>query len=119
MGFNARAVDAAFKPSQAAVDAYVAEVLSLYDAATTPDAKLDVVMREYQIATWGNALEMYNAYRRTGKPSVMQPTLEPIPGVFPRSMFYPTVYVNRNAKAVQHDMKTQVFGDKNDRGFIN
>ncbi len=118
MNFNASAVVASFKPSQADVDAYVAEVLSLYDAATTNDAKLDVVMREYQIATWGNALEMYNAYRRTGKPSVMQPTLELNPGDFPRSMFYPAVYVNRNAKAVQHDLKTQVFWDKNAPGFI-
>ena len=118
LGFNTSFVNATFKPTQADVDAYVAEVLSLYDAAATNDAKLDVVMREYQIATWGNALEMYNAYRRTGKPSVMQPTLEPIPGDYPRSMFYPAVYVNRNAKAVQHDLKTQVFWDKNAPGFI-
>lgn len=118
LNFNTAFVNAAFKPTQAAVDAYVAEVLSRYDAATTNDGKLDVIMREYQIATWGNALELYNAYRRTGKPSIMQPTLEPIPGDYPRSMFYPAVYVNRNAKAVQHDLKSQVFWDKLAPGAI-
>ncbi len=74
---------------------YVDEVLAIYDAAST-DGKLDLIIKELYIAAWGNGLEAYNAYRRTGKPGNLEPALEPNPGAFPLSFFYPAVAADRN-----------------------
>ena len=38
------------------------------NAAPTTDDKLDILIKEYYIAAWGNGLESYNMIRRTGKP---------------------------------------------------
>lgn len=101
------------------VDAYVAEVLKLYDAAPTPTEKLDVIIKEYWLAAHGNGIEAYNFYRRTGSPRNQQPALEANPGEFIRSFFYPSVYANRNSTAVQKtSVATQVFWDTNPKGFI-
>jgi hypothetical protein len=93
-------VPAANVPTQAAIDLYVNNVLATYDAATTDAQRLEVIMREYYIAAWGNGVEAYNNYRRTTMPSNMQPVKgSGTPGFFPRSNFYPAVYVNRNQNA--------------------
>ncbi|MEZ5042555.1 MAG: SusD/RagB family nutrient-binding outer membrane lipoprotein [Saprospiraceae bacterium] len=119
MGFESVGpVAAAFKPTQADVDAYVNEVMSDF-AAADQDGKLNIVISEFRLAAHGNGLEIYNAYRRTGKPSGMQPTRTQDPGAFPRTFFYPSNYVDRNAKATQRpDLETQVFWDTNPKGFI-
>ena len=96
------------------VNQYVTKVLALYDAAATTDAKLDVIAREYWLALYGNGVESYNMYRRTGKPSKMQPALEINPGGFVRSLYYPAAVVNRNSAVLQKPNVTQpVFWDKN------
>ncbi|MCS6968977.1 MAG: SusD/RagB family nutrient-binding outer membrane lipoprotein [Cytophagales bacterium] len=101
------------------VNRYVNRVLQLYDAATNDDERLDVVLREYWIALYGNGIESYNMYRRTGKPSGMQPALEPNPGAFIRSFFYPAVHANRNSNAKQKtNVEVPVFWDKNPPGFV-
>lgn len=110
--------DASRFPSADRVESYVAYVLDAYDSAGSDNDRLDVVMKEYHIAAWGNGLEMYNAYRRTGLPSGMQPTRDPNAGDFPRLMFYPADYVNLNAKASQRAITEQVFWDTNPAGFI-
>ncbi len=122
-GFPATAgvtVPASLVPSQARKDSYVNKVLALYDAAATTGDKLDVIMKEYYIALWGNGLDAYNNYRRTGKPTKMQPTLSSNPGEYIRSHYYPSVYVNRNQNAVQKDLivGVRVFWDTNPPGFI-
>ena len=118
MGFKSvSAVDPAFEPTTAQVDAYVAEVLGQFDAATD---KMNVVMKEYFLALQGNGLEAYNGYRRTCKPAAMQPTREPDPGPFARSFWYPASYVNRNANASQKSSVGQpVFWDTNPDGCVN
>lgn len=107
-------------PSAATVDAYVNKVKSLYDNAATNGDKLDVIIKEYYIALWGNGLEAYNNYRRTGKPANMQPALQPAPGDFTRSYFYPSVYVDLNKNATQKPgTLVKVFWDNNpDKGFV-
>ena len=110
-------------PSQAAIDNYVNLVLSNYDAATTNAAKLDIIMKEYYIAAWGNGIEPYNNYRRTGSPNNMQPVkTTPTPGFFIRSFTYPSVYINRNINApAQKNPGTaanKVFWDNNPDNFI-
>ncbi len=76
-------------------------------------------MREYWVASFGNGLEAYNGYRRTGYPSDMQTTREADSGTFPRVMLYPESFVNLSSNGTQHSIDTQVFWDTNAAGFIN
>lgn len=90
--------------------AYTTEVGNLYDAATTDQERLAVTSKEFFIAAFGNGLESYNMYRRTGYPDNLQPALESAPGPFPLSFFYPSNSVNRNANVDQKtDLTTSVF----------
>ena len=99
---------------------YVAKVQQLYQAAATTDAKLNVLVREYYLAAWGNGLEPYNNYRRTGKPGNLQRTVQPNEGDFIRSFFYPSIYVDFNKNAVQKTVTSvQVFWDTNPKDFIH
>ncbi len=103
---------------QADVDAYILTVLTEYDAASN-DGKLNIIMREYYLAAWGNGIEAYNGYRRTGKPENMQPTRLPASGNYYRTFLYPSNYVTLNANASQKENTVQVFWDNNPAGFIN
>ena len=94
-----------------AVDNYVNFVLAQYDAAASDDARLEVVMKEYFISLWGNGIEAYNMYRRTGKPSNMQPALENSQGPFMRSFFYPADHETRNPNVTQKQITDPVFWD--------
>lgn len=110
-------------PTQAAIDTYVDTVLKRYDRATTDAQRLNIIMKEYYLAAWGNGIEPYNNYRRTGSPNNLQPVLTtPNPGFFIRSLFYPSVYKNRNSKApAQKNPGTEankVFWDNNPDDFI-
>lgn len=104
----------------ASTDDYVAKVNELYANASTTDAKLDVMMKEYLIALWGNGIEGYNMYRRTGKPSDMQPMRAANPGNFLYSLIYPADFVSLNSSATQKDATAvnKVFWDNNPDNFI-
>ncbi|MBI5859026.1 MAG: SusD/RagB family nutrient-binding outer membrane lipoprotein [Sphingobacteriales bacterium] len=115
-------VSASFVPTQSAIDNYVNNVLAEYDAAANDDVRLEVIMREYYIALWGNGMEAYNNYRRTGKPSNMQLVkTTATPGFFPRSHYYPSVFINRNLNApAQKNIgaaANKVFWDNNPDNF--
>lgn len=70
--------------------------------------------REFWIACFGNGVEAYNLYRRTGKPTGMQPTLNPSPGPFPRSFWYPANAANLNNQISQKaNLAGHVFWDTN------
>ena len=89
------------------VTAYVASAGAAFDAATD---KMDFIAREYWIAAFENGVETYNMYRRTGRPNGMQPTLDPQPGAFPQSWWYPQTYVTLNSSATQKaDLTTKIF----------
>jgi hypothetical protein len=101
-----------FVPSTAEITQYVNAVLGAFDVAATNTAKLNVVMKEYHIASFGNGIEPYNSYRRTGMPTNMQPMLNPQPGPFIRSVWYPTDHVTLNLNAKQKtDNTVKVFWD--------
>ena len=111
-------VPASFMPTTTAIDAYVNNVLASYDAAGNDNQRLEIIMREYHIALWGNGIEAYNNYRRTGMPSNMQLVKSTAtPGIFPYSNFYPAVFVNRNQNAPAQknigDATNKVFWDNN------
>ena len=96
------------------VTKYVNAVLATYDAATTDDARLNVIGTEYWLALHGNGIESYNLYRRTGKPANQQPGLDANPGQFARSYYYPASYIVRNANAKQKTgVNVPVFWDNN------
>lgn len=116
IGFS---VPADLVPTTQRVDDYVAKVLALYDAATTQDAKLNVIVKEWYLALWGNGNEVYNNIRRTGKPTGMQLARLASPGEFTRSMLYPSSNVNLNLNAKQKaSVGERVFWDTNPPGFI-
>lgn len=116
-------VPAANIPSQAAIDNYVNIVLASYDAATTDAQRLNIIIKEYYLAAWGNGIEPYNNYRRTGSPNNFQPALTtPNPGFFIRSVYYPSVFINRNSNAPAQKTPgtaaNKVFWDTNPDNFI-
>ncbi|MBN9382903.1 MAG: SusD/RagB family nutrient-binding outer membrane lipoprotein [Chitinophagaceae bacterium] len=110
-------------PSSTQISNYVNLVLNNYDAATTDNQRLNIIMTEYYLALWGNGVEPYNNYRRTGKPDNAQIAVAvPNPGFFMRSMYYPSVFVNRNANAPAQktpgDAVNKVFWDNNPDNFV-
>lgn len=113
INFRPDLVDPAFASTQADVDAYVADVLADYDSGSDDD-KYGIIIDELYRATYGNGIEAYNAYRRSGQLENLQPTLEPNPGTFVLSFFYPEVLVNRNSNVSQKSgVDTPVFWDTN------
>lgn len=101
------------------VNEYVEKILDEFDAAASTDDKLNIIAKEYWFALYGNGIESYNMYRRTGKPRNMQPGLDPNVGEFVRSFYYPLQFVNRNSSAVQKpNVTVRVFWDTNPAGFI-
>lgn len=114
INFGAPAVeDASFIPSQENIDAYVSTVLSSYDDASE-DEKLNIIVKQYFIALFGNGVEAYNTYRRTCKPVNLQPTLIIPNGGFIRSFLYPNELVEQNINVDQKaDHTVPVFWDTN------
>ncbi|WP_299227452.1 SusD/RagB family nutrient-binding outer membrane lipoprotein [uncultured Psychroserpens sp.] len=110
--FNPGQVDPAFAATQADVDNYVTFVLGQYDAAADNEAKLDVIMKEYYIALWGNGIEAWNNYRRTSYPSDLEPHVN-VAGEFPRTFMYPAVEVSSNESISQKQVTEKVFWDTN------
>ncbi|MHA7131543.1 SusD/RagB family nutrient-binding outer membrane lipoprotein [Algoriphagus namhaensis] len=96
---------------------YISFVRNEYAGAASDRARMRVIGREYWLALYGNGIESYNLYRRTGQPDNMQPGLQASFGDFPRSFFYPLNYLTTNNNAVQKaDQTVQVFWDNNPAG---
>ena len=98
---------------------YTDKATADFDKLATPADKMRMIAREYWISLYGNGMEAYNLYRRTGQPDGMQLGQVANIGKFPRSFFYPANHVERNNQAPQkasHDVK--VFWDNNPDGFI-
>ena len=93
------------------VGPYINDMLAVYDAADNAK-KLELIIKEYYIAAWGNGFEPYNNYRRTGYPTNFQPTLEPISGAFYNTALYPSVSVVNNPNAPTNVRTKKVFWDK-------
>ncbi|MFD0860791.1 SusD/RagB family nutrient-binding outer membrane lipoprotein [Sungkyunkwania multivorans] len=106
--------DFSFAPSMTDVDTYVQSIIDAFNDATAMEDKWDILGEQYLIAQFGMGVDCYNFYRRTGYPRTLQPNLEPDPGTFIRSMFYPSNVVNTNSSISQKGDQTQtVFWDNN------
>lgn len=95
---------------QATTDAFVNRILTQYDAATTPADRLNLVMTQKYIAMYGNGIESYNDYRRTGIPTLMTPIAPVNP--FPLRFLYSLRELTTNPNSpAQNNFITPVFWD--------
>ncbi|TVZ52058.1 SusD/RagB family nutrient-binding outer membrane lipoprotein [Dokdonia sp. Hel_I_53] len=112
----------------AAVNAYLDAVnLEYANAAGDEDQQLFIIEREFLLAMFGNGVEAYNMYRRTGMPidpsnpgslSSIQSPVFPA-GPFPRVFVYGQNVVNNNQNITQNETTERVFWDTNPVGFID
>jgi hypothetical protein len=123
IGYVNTSIPANALASTTQINNYITLVNGLYTAATTTAAQLDIIQSEYAIALWGNGVEAYNNLRRTGSPKNVQLAVTTAaPGLFMRSFFYPSVFVNRNSNAPAQKTPgtaaNKVFWDNNPDTFI-
>lgn len=101
------------------IDTYVADVLALYDAASN-DGKLELILTEKWIASFGYGVDAYTDYRRTGYPVMFNPATDNNPftilnRAYPLSIPYFTddLQINPNAPAQRNPSTDRVFWDIN------
>ena len=93
---------------------FKADLENDWDGAASTDEQWNILARQYFVAMFGNGIDAYNFYRRTGFPHDLQPNLEPDPGPFIRSMYYPANTVNNNPNISQKStVAQQVYWDTN------
>ena len=85
-----------YEMSDEAIAAYIADVSSQYQAAETEAERLNIIITEYQLALWGNGIEAYNNYRRTGFPDFAETS--PVMGnpPYPRRFIIPVSELETN-----------------------
>lgn len=118
--FDLVAEESGIPMNATSVSNYIAEVVAAFTAGTD-DEKLEIIIKEFYIASFGNSVEAYNAYRRTGYPT-LEPHVLASGGEFVRSFFYPATEIDTNANEDFAENKTltdQVFWDTNPAGFID
>lgn len=115
---SAQAFDTSFVPEDSEVDAYIDAVISDFNSGSTQE-KLNIHAEQLFISLLGNGTDAYNFYRRVGAPTNIQPNIEPNPGPFPRTVFYPAGEVQANTNVSQKtDLTVKAFWDNNpDSGF--
>jgi len=115
-GFGNVGSGAGFGMTQGDIDAYVSTVIAEYNGGSASE-KLEVIVREYYLASFGNGREPYFNYKRTGYPVMESPILPA--GSFPRSYRYPDGETTTNPNITQNSLTDQVFWDNNAPGFID
>jgi hypothetical protein len=100
------------------INTYSGEVLANYDGASDSDARLEIIMKEFYISSFGNSIDAYNAYRRTGFPDLGGSVLANTD--FPRNFLIPQAELNSNdnPSVVQITRTDQVFWDTNPADFV-
>lgn len=101
-----------------AIDDYVAEVLSRYDA--NPDDQLAYIMTEKWKANFGSAISCYNDVRRTGLPLLHDPDTDALGFTSSQGFTYPTAFpwpqdelnANLNAPAQKNIYNYKIFWDE-------
>ena len=92
---------------------YMNEVGNKFDAATLTGQR-EILAKELFISLFGNGIDAYNFYRRTGFPQQIQPNIEPNPGQYIRSFFYPANESSANSNMKQKaSVSVRVFWDNN------
>lgn len=118
-GVNDAGLNPTFIPSTATINAYIANIESAWDAGSLTD-KWNIFGTQFFIASFGNGIESYNFYRRTGYPTKLQPNRSANPGGFVRSLYYPANAVNNNSNIKQKANQTvPVFWNTNSSPIAN
>lgn len=121
MSFGSRdpQYNASFAPTPSAITSFSNTVASNWDIANA-DGKWEILAVQQFIAVFGNGIESYNFYRRTGFPTKLQPNRNPSPGNFVRSMYYAASEVNNNANLTQKpNQSVPVFWNVNNSPIAN
>ncbi len=95
------------------VDDYVTQRIAEFNGGTSADQKLNVIMKEKYYAQFGNGMEVFTDYRRTGLPADLPASLAPL-APFPLRLPYSTTEIagNPNAPNPLPSQDTPVFWDK-------
>lgn len=80
--------------------------------AGTDDQKLQQIIEEKYVAIFGESMEPWTDFRRTGYPTLTAPS-DAVMSTVPRSLFYPQseIDLNPNAPAQKADLTQKVFWD--------
>lgn len=105
--------DSSFAPSGADVDAFVSSIANDFNAANN-NGKWNILAEQQFVAHYGNGIDTYNMYRRTGFPTSLQFNIAASPGNFVRSFLYPSNEADVNSNITQKpNVDQQVFWDTN------
>jgi hypothetical protein len=94
-GANDSTGDLSAAPTADDVSLHASSIEAAFDADAT--GGWNVMAQEFFVSLYGNGIDAYNFYRRTGYPNNLQPNLEPDPGSYIRSLWYPSNFVNTNS----------------------
>ncbi|KAB1155737.1 SusD/RagB family nutrient-binding outer membrane lipoprotein [Flavobacterium luteum] len=109
----------AFEPSSSAITDYIDFISNSWETADNA-GKWNIFAVQYFFNVYGNGIESYNFYRRTGYPTSLQPMLQPTPGGFMRSLYYPSNSANNNSSITQKPNQTvPVFWNTNSSPIAN
>ncbi len=102
-----------YVPTSSTVGSYISNTVDEFNNGNSA-TKWNVLGLQQLVAQYGSGSNAYNYYRRTGYPTTLQFTVEPSPGNFVRSFFYPADEANTNPNINQKpNVDTQVFWDNN------
>lgn len=88
----------AFQMSAATINGFTARLLEQYNAADA-QGKLALLMMQKWIAMYGNGVESYNDYRRTGLP-VLEDLIAPL-DVFPERFYFAETELTSNESVIE------------------
>ncbi len=103
-------------PTATDISDFIQSVLTSYDAAASDEERLEIILTQFHIAAYGNGIESYNFYRKTGLPNFQDPVNQT---QFPRTFILPTDETQTNPNIDSNFLTDQVFWDTNPPGFIN
>jgi hypothetical protein len=105
--------DAMFVPSSTDVNNYKNSIANAFNSGSNTD-KWNVLAEQTFVSYYGNGINPYNFYRRTGYPTTLQFNIEASPGGFVRSFLYPANEATTNSNITQKtNVGVQVFWDNN------
>jgi len=105
--------DSDFAPTGTDVSDYISGKINEFSNSGA-ETKWEILAQQQFVSHYGNGIEPYNMYRRTGYPKTLQFNIEPASGNFVRSFLYPSNEADTNSNIVQKPgVDVKVFWDNN------
>ena len=105
--------DLSVAPTAQNVSDFLAAVDMDFQNANT-EGRWNILGEQFLRASVGMGIDAYNFYRRSNFPTILQPNINPDPGTFMNSLFYPANSVNTNSNISQKANNAEfVFWDTN------